>query len=172
MPDPEDAPSPPAVPRDRSPGMRRAARANTAERDRRIVDLLNGGVSVAEIARREGLSMSRTRGLIREVLARREPQPPADYLAAQVGRLNEALLVSFDAMADPKSGANFAAIDRVVKIVRELDLLPWLRRFAARGPEPTRAVRRRRRKIRREARAGGTRSRVCGLSVQPRRPSS
>ena len=35
----------------------------------------------------------------------------------QVSRLEEALLVSFGAM----SGANLQAVDRVVKIVRELD---------------------------------------------------
>jgi hypothetical protein len=45
------------------------------------------------------------------------PEPPAQFLATQVSRLNEALLVSFDAM----SGSNLQAVDRVVKIVRELD---------------------------------------------------
>ena len=49
------------------------------------------------------------------------PQPPAEFLALQVSRLNEALLVSFSAMHEPKEGTNFEAVDRVVKIVRELD---------------------------------------------------
>ena len=49
--------------------------------------------------------------------ARRMPRPPAEYAALQVSRLSEALLVSYSAMA----GANLAAVDRVVRIVRELD---------------------------------------------------
>ena len=121
MSDPEDSPSPPPFPRDRSRKTRQAARAKRAERERRIVGLLNRGVSVAEIAGREGLSYSRMRGLMREILARRMPQPPAEFLAVQVSRLNEALLVSYGSMYNSETGANFEAIDRVVKIVRELD---------------------------------------------------
>ncbi len=121
MSDPEAAPTPPAVRRDRSPEAREAARARTAERDRRIVGFLERGVSVAEIARRESRSMSRTRGLIREILARRAPGPPAAYCAAEVERLNAALRASFDAMVTPGAEANFPAVDRVVAIVRELD---------------------------------------------------
>ncbi len=83
----------------------------------RIVSLLNRGVSIPEIAVQEGVTERRMRMFVREVLARRAPQPPADFLALQVSRLNEALLVSYSAMA----GANLQAVDRVVKIVRELD---------------------------------------------------
>jgi hypothetical protein len=107
-------------PRDRSPDAVRAARAKRAERETRIVGLLNRGVSVAEIAEREGVSLKRMRNCVRELLARRLPQPPAEFLALQVSRLNEALLVSY-AMYNNISGANFKAIDRIVKIVRELD---------------------------------------------------
>jgi hypothetical protein len=49
------------------------------------------------------------------------PQPPAEFLALQVSRLNEALLVSFSAMHTAAEGTNFEAVDRVVRIVRELD---------------------------------------------------
>ena len=45
------------------------------------------------------------------------PEPPAEFVALQVSRLNEALLVAYSAM----SGANLRAVDLVVKIVRELD---------------------------------------------------
>jgi len=122
----EPVPSPPApsasaVRRDRSPEARRAARAKKAEREQRIVNLLNRGVSVAEIAGREGVSLSRMRALVREILAQRMPQPPAEFLALQISRLNDALLVSYGAMYGDGIGPNFAAIDRVVKIVRELD---------------------------------------------------
>jgi hypothetical protein len=108
------------VRRKRSVAARRV-RLDRAEREARIVSLLNRGVSVAEIAAREGLSLKRMRNLVREILARRMPQPPAEFLALQVSRLNEALLVSYSAMHTSVSGTNFEAIDRVVKIVRELD---------------------------------------------------
>ena len=45
------------------------------------------------------------------------PHPPQEFVAIQVGRLNEAMLVAFSAM----SPANLKAVDQVVKIVRELD---------------------------------------------------
>jgi hypothetical protein len=61
------------------------------------------------------------RNLVRKILAERMPQPPAEYLALQVSRLNEALLVSYGTMHSSAKGANFEAVDRVVRIVRELD---------------------------------------------------
>jgi hypothetical protein len=111
----------PPVRRERSVAARRAARLERGEREARIVSLLNRGVAVAEIAAREGLSLKRMRNLVREILAQRMPQRPAEFLALQVGRLNEALLVSYSAMHTSVAGANFEAVDRVVKIVRELD---------------------------------------------------
>jgi DNA-binding CsgD family transcriptional regulator len=127
-------PKPPAR-RQRSVAARRVARLNRAEREARIVSLLNRGVAIAEIAAREGLSPKRMRNLVREILARRMPQPPAEFLALQVSRLIEALIVSYSAMHNSESGANFEAVDRVVKIVRELDRYHG---FAPRGG-PTRA---------------------------------
>jgi hypothetical protein len=88
-----------------------------SRRERRIVDLLNCGRPVAEIAQRENVTEKRMRALIQEILARRAPQPPAEFLAQQVSRLHEALLVSYSAI----SGGNLQAVDRVVRIVRELD---------------------------------------------------
>jgi hypothetical protein len=85
------------------------------------VGLLNRGASAPEIAASEGLTLKRMRNVIRKILSERMPQPPAEFLALQVSRLNEALLVSFTAMHEPKEGTNFEAVDRVVKIVRELD---------------------------------------------------
>ncbi len=57
------------------------------------------------------------RALIKETMARRMPHPPAEFVAIQMGRLNEALLIAYSAM----SPTNLKAVDRVVKIVRELD---------------------------------------------------
>jgi hypothetical protein len=109
--------APRAVPRDRRVEARRAARQAKASRERRIIASLNRGVPVAVIAEWEDVGEKRLRAVVRDILARRMPEPPAQFLAMQVSRLNEALLVSFDAM----SGSNLQAVDRVVKIVRELD---------------------------------------------------
>ena len=46
------------------------------------------------------------------------PEATAEFLAVQENWLNEAVLVSFEAM----SRTNLAALDRVIKIVREFDL--------------------------------------------------
>ena len=111
-------PSPAAKPRrDRSPEARRAARRKKAERETRVIALLNCGVSIAEIARRERVTERRIRMMAQEILNKRAPRAPAEYVALQVNRLNEALIVATSAM----SNANLDAIDRVVKIVRELD---------------------------------------------------
>ena len=104
-----------------SPATRRATRREKAKREARVVSLLNRGVSIPEIAAEEGLSLKRMRNLVREILAERMPQPPAEFLALQVSRLNEALLVSYGAMHTSTLGPNFEAVDRVVRIVRELD---------------------------------------------------
>ena len=121
--------SAPVPRRSRSIRARRAARLKKINREKRIVAMLNGGISVAEMASRERLTLKRMRSLVEEILARRMPQPPAEFLAVQVSRLNEALLVSYGAM----SGANLQAVDRVVKIVRELDRYHG---FAAAGLAP------------------------------------
>ena len=105
------------------------------KREQQIVNYLNRGVSVPEIAVRVGLSEKRMRAVIREIIVRRAPAPPEEFLAIQVSRLNEALLVAFGAM----TGANLKAVDRVVRIVRELDRYHGA--FAAVGlqrPDPAR----------------------------------
>jgi hypothetical protein len=106
----------PAAPCDHSTEAR-AARLAKFEREKLIIEYLNRGVSVPEIAAHVGVSEKRMRAVIREILARRMPAPPTEFVAIQVSRLNEALLVAYSAM----SGTNLKAIDRVVKIVRELD---------------------------------------------------
>ena len=106
-----------AKPRDRSMEGRRAARRAKFERERLIVDYLNRGVSVAEIAGRIGVTEKRMRALVREILVRRMPAAPEDFAALQASRLNEALLVAYGAM----SAENLEAVALVVRIVRELD---------------------------------------------------
>jgi hypothetical protein len=114
---PLSEPVEPVALRNRSPAARGAARRKRIERERRIISLLNVGVSIGEIAAQERLSLKRMRNLVREILAQRMPRPPAEFVALQISRLNEALLVSYSAMG----GANLKAVDRVVRIARELD---------------------------------------------------
>ena len=104
-------------PRNRSLEARRAARREKFERERLVVDSLNRGVSVAEIAERIGVTEKRMRALVKDILARRMAAAPEDYAALQASRLNEALLVAMSAM----SPENLKAVALVVRIVRELD---------------------------------------------------
>ena len=103
--------------RDRSIAGRRASRRKKFERERLVVDCLNRGLAVVEIAARLGVTEKRMRSLVREILARRAPPAPEEYAALQAGRLNEALIVAMSAMA----GANLKAVALVVRIVREMD---------------------------------------------------
>jgi len=129
-------PSPAPRPRNHSIEARREARALKAARERLIVDCLNRGLSMAEIAQRTGVTEKRMRAAIREILARREPQAPDEFVAMQVGRLNEALNVAYSAM----SRENLGAVRLVVRIVRELDryhgFAPSARRAARGGAQP------------------------------------
>ena len=108
--------APPVAPSNPSTDAR-AARLAKFKREQMIVEYLNRGVSVAEIAARVGVGEKRMRAVIREILARRMPHPPEEFVAIQLSRLNEALLVAYSAM----SLTNLKAVDQVVKIVRELD---------------------------------------------------
>ena len=115
------APSDKPARRGGSSGIERATRREKIQREERIVSLPNRGASVQEIAASEGLTLKRRRNVVREILSERMPAAPAEFLALQISRLNEALLVSYSAMHTTAEGTNFEAVDRVVKIVRELD---------------------------------------------------
>jgi hypothetical protein len=114
-----------------------AARLRKAQREQKIIAWLNAGVSVPEIAGRQGVTERRIRQRVQEILAKRAPRAPAEFVALQVSRLNEALLVAYSAMANQ----NLEAVDRVVRIVRELDRYHGLASpdFAD-APEPRRRL--------------------------------
>ena len=95
----------------------KSARMQKFERERLIVEYLNRGVSVAEIATRFDVGEKRMRAVIREILERRMPAPPWEFVAIQVSRLHEALLVAYGAM----SPTNLKAVAEVRRLVRELD---------------------------------------------------
>jgi DNA-binding CsgD family transcriptional regulator len=110
--------SDPDIRGDRAPAARSVrSEPEHSERERRVVEGLRGGVAMAEIARQEGISERGLRKYVRTLFARRAPEATGEFIATQMSRLNEALIVSFGAM----SAENLPAVDRVVRIVRELD---------------------------------------------------
>ncbi len=99
------------------PRRKRATKRATAMRDMRIVRALAHGESIDEIALREGLTLRRARERVAAVVARRALEPTETFIAVQITRLNETMLVAYAAM----KGGNMAAVDRVLKITREYD---------------------------------------------------
>jgi hypothetical protein len=114
----QDALSRPAPDRrDRSIEARLRARRKKGARERHIIDLLNRGVSLAEIAASRGVTLRRMQILVKTILARRAPAAPAEYLALQISRLNEAMYV---AIGEMKKG-DLRAVDWVMRLVSEMD---------------------------------------------------
>jgi hypothetical protein len=105
--------TPPLQPREAA----RLARLEKFKREQLIVDYLNRGVSIVEIAARIGVGEKRMRAIIREIVARRAPLPPEEFVVIQISRLNEALLNAYSAM----SPTNLNAVALVVRIVGQLD---------------------------------------------------
>ena len=187
---------PPSVATARPGRDRRRGRRRRSE-EKRILGLLNRGVSIAEIATREGVTLFHIRSPVRTILARRAPQPPVEDLALQVNRLNEALILSYGAMYNDQSRGE-PWRDRPGGEDRTRDgPLPWLRgvgRVARRAggrslcPRPPRCCWRSPRRPRESycwppsalhplvnAPAGGTRVRGgfggCGWGGDARRPT-
>ncbi len=80
------------------------------------MNLLGGGVTIAEIAAREGVTERGMRKYVHAIIARRATDTTNGFIATQVNRLNEALPAAFDGM----SSGSLSAVDRVARIVREL----------------------------------------------------
>ncbi len=100
-----------------NPKRKRATRRETALRDARILRALAHGEAIDEVAAREGLTLKRARERVAAAVARRTLEPTETFVAVQIVRLNEAMLVAYGAMKD----GNLAAVDRVVRITREYD---------------------------------------------------
>jgi DNA-binding NarL/FixJ family response regulator len=71
-------------PPERAPRV--APRRATAERRLRILERLTTGLTVAHIARADGLSLRRIRRLIQEMPESREIDPPAGFVPLQIAR--------------------------------------------------------------------------------------
>jgi hypothetical protein len=99
------------------PAPRVAPRRATAERRLRILERLTTGLTVAHIARVEGLSVRRIRRIIQEMLASREIDPPAGFVQLQIARLSEAMIVARAMMME----GDLQAMDRLIRLTGELD---------------------------------------------------
>ena len=132
-----EAPAPP------EPARRVAPRRATADRRLRILERLTTGLTVAHIAREEGLSVQRIRRIIAEMLESREIDPPAGFVQLQIARLSEAMIVARTMMME----GDLHAMDRLIKLTGELDRyhgfapaqIPWAREAAPprlAAPEP------------------------------------
>ncbi len=111
---------------------KRATRRETAIRDARILRALAHGETIDEVAVREGLTLKRARERVSAVVDRRAPEPTEDFVAVQIARLNEAMLIAYGAMRY----GNLGAVDRVLKITREYDRYHGLALTLSRRPEP------------------------------------
>ena len=96
---------------------RRATKREMAKRDLRLVEKLAAGATIEEIAANEGISPKWARERKAAVLAERTIDPPHEFIKLQIRRLSEAMLVSYSAM----SLGDLKAVDKVIKVVRELD---------------------------------------------------
>jgi len=130
---PTEPPLPaPLLPLPRHPRSRRA----TAERRLRILERLTAGVSVAAVACGEGLTPRRVRQIVVEALARRDVEPPADFIPLQIGWLGDAMRVARTKM----TAGDLQATDRVVQLVCERDRDRGVARAEMVAPRPPAAA--------------------------------
>jgi hypothetical protein len=131
MSDPSEGAAPLRGRRDRSIAARLEARRKKAERQSRLIDQLNGGATIAELAAQEGVAERRIRMMVQEIIAKRGPKAPDAYAAVQVSRLNAAMNVAYPAMVGERS---LKAVAEVVRIVHELDRFRGYAAAALLGP--------------------------------------
>ena len=94
-----------------------APRRGTADRRLRVLERLTSGLSLADIARVENLTVRRVRQVIAEMLDAREVDPPAGFVPLQIARLGDAMVVAHTMMM----GGDPQAMDRLIKLTGELD---------------------------------------------------
>jgi hypothetical protein len=122
---------PPEAPLPPEPARRVAPRRATADRRLRILERLTTGLTVAHIARAEGLSVQRVRRIIADMLESREIDPPAGFVQLQIARLSEAMIVARTMMME----GDLHAMDRLIKLAGELDRYHGFAKPVALPPE-------------------------------------
>src|SRR5271168_1425732 len=98
----------------------------------RILERLTCGLTVAHIARIENLTVHRIRQIIAGMLEKRELDPPAGFVQIQIARLSEAIIVARTMMME----GDLQAMDRLIKLTRELDRYHGFGKAPVSLPEP------------------------------------
>jgi hypothetical protein len=111
------------------PAPRAAPRRKKADQRLRILERLTAGLSVAQIARVDKLTVRRVQQIIAAMLEGREIDPPAGFVQLQVARLSDAMIVSHTLMME----GDLQAVDRMIRLTRELDRYHGF----AQAPAPT-----------------------------------
>ncbi len=101
---------------EQKPPRKRSTKREMALRDARLIRALAAGQSIEEAAAGQGIPLRRARERVSAILSRR-PDPPAEFVNLQLRRLSEAMIVATAAM----SAGNLQAVDRVIRLTRELD---------------------------------------------------
>jgi hypothetical protein len=86
-------------------------------RRHRIMERVQRGWTPQLIAEAEGLKPRRVREIIQETLARQAADPAGDHVRLQVARLDNALRLAGERVAD----GELVAIDRLLRVLRLLD---------------------------------------------------
>jgi hypothetical protein len=114
----------------------RASRKQTARRRERIFFRLVEGASYLTIAREEKCSVHRVREIVAQAVAAQAAQPPAEFVRLQIARLNDAVAVSHAKMLT----GSLQAVDRLVKVVEQLDRYHGATSQAAMAGDPAQGL--------------------------------
>jgi vacuolar-type H+-ATPase subunit H len=106
----------------------REARRERAARKDRIFGKLVRGMPHNAIARQENCSVRAVRQIVARELANRRIDPAGDFAKLQIARLNDALMAANAKMLE----GDMAGVDRLVKVVAELDRYHGLAQAAQR----------------------------------------
>jgi hypothetical protein len=122
--------APQEFPRRRAARTRAAGRA-AADRRLRILERLTTRLSVAHIAREEGLTVTRIRQILAVMQESREIDPPAGFVQIELARLSEAMIVARTMTRSAMCSRR--TIDQADGRTRPLSWLRQAARFASRG---------------------------------------
>jgi hypothetical protein len=81
------------------------------------LERLTTGLTVSHIAREEGLTVTRIRQILADMLESREIDPPAGFVPIQIARLSE----SDDRGAYDDEQGDVCAMDRLIRLTGEFD---------------------------------------------------
>ena len=100
-----------------APARLRVTAADRERRRLRILARLQEGWSYEALAEAEALSRERIRQIVKASLDRREVDPNADFIRLQMARLDPALRLASEKVAE----GDLMAIDRLLRVLDRMD---------------------------------------------------